>query len=71
MISSGLSTYPWRIDTAESFQRNVTLLHRRGATIRQPHRRFLLNRINGEVSKSVYPEMLQTCTREGNNEDHC
>jgi hypothetical protein len=27
---------PWRIDTVASFQRNVTLLHRREATIRQP-----------------------------------
>ena len=29
------STCPWRINTVESFQRNVTLLHPREATIRQ------------------------------------
>ena len=40
VIRSGLSSVPnklvsGRINTVESFQRNVTLLHRREATIRQ------------------------------------
>ena len=35
--TSPRSTCPWRINTVESSQRNVTLLHRREATIRQGH----------------------------------
>ena len=41
-------TCPWRIGTVSRFQRNVTLLHRSKATIRQPQVRLAIRRTNPE-----------------------